>query len=114
MAIIFKIVQFCEWTLQRLQEHDTFVTKILFIDKAIFTNNGQVNLCNMHYWSVENPHWMREVDRQRPWSINIWAGILNNKIIGPHFIDGPLNSRKYAQILTEILPLLLKDLLLNV
>ena len=32
-----------------------FVTKILFINKATFTNNGQVNLRNMHYWSVENP-----------------------------------------------------------
>jgi len=45
---------------------------------------------------------------------NVWAGILNNKIICPHFIDGTLNSSKYAQILTEILPLLLKDLSLNV
>ena len=49
--------------------------------------------------------------RQR--SINIWARILNDKIIGPHFIDR-LNSRKYVQILTEILPLLLEDLPLNV
>ena len=59
---------------------------------------------------------MREVDRQRPWSINVWVGILNVKIIGPHFffIDGTLNSRKYAQILTEILLLLLEDLPLNV
>jgi len=57
---------------------------------------------------------MREVDRQRPWSINVWAGTLNDKIIGPHFIDGTLNSRKYAQILTEILLLLLEDLPLNV
>ena len=45
----------------RLQKDDIFVTKILFTDEATFTNNGQVNLCNMHYWSVENPHWMREV-----------------------------------------------------
>jgi len=56
---------------------------------------------------------MREVDRQRPWSINVWAGILNDKIIGLHFIDR-LNSRKYAQILTEVLPLLLENLPLNV
>ena len=58
-------VQFCEWALQKLQEDDMFVTKILFTDEATFTNNGQVNLRNMHYWSVENPHWMREVDWQR-------------------------------------------------
>jgi len=35
---------------------------------------------------------MREVDRQRPWFINAWAGILNDKIIDPHFIDRLLNS----------------------
>ncbi|XP_018396215.1 PREDICTED: uncharacterized protein LOC108774573 [Cyphomyrmex costatus] len=93
---------------------DMFAIKILFTDEATFTNNGQVNLRNMHYWSVENSHWMREVDKQRPWSINVWASILNDKIIDLHFIDGPLNSRKYAQILTEILPLLLEDLPLNV
>jgi len=65
-----------------------FVTKILLTDEATFTNNGQVNFRNIHYWSVENPHWMREVDKQRPWSIIVWAEILNDKIICPHFIDG--------------------------
>jgi len=50
-------VQFCEWTLQRLQEDDMSVTNILFTDEATFINNGQVNLRNMHYWSIENPHW---------------------------------------------------------
>ena len=59
-------VQFCEWTLQRLQEDDIFVTKILFTDEVTFTNNGQINLRNMHYWSVKNPHWMKEMNRQRP------------------------------------------------
>ena len=50
--------------------------KILLTDEATFTNNGQVNLRNMHYSSIENPHWMREVDRQRPWSINVWPKFL--------------------------------------
>ncbi|KYN38494.1 hypothetical protein ALC56_07140, partial [Trachymyrmex septentrionalis] len=41
-------VQFCEWALQRLQEDNMFVTKILFTDEATFTNNRQTNLRNMH------------------------------------------------------------------
>ena len=47
MAMIFKIVYNSEWALQRLQKDD--IIKILFIDKATFTNKGQVNLRNMHY-----------------------------------------------------------------
>ena len=57
---------------------------------------------------------MDERSGQAETSINVWTGILNDKIIGPYFIDKPLNSRKYAQILTEILPLLLEYLPLNV
>lgn len=87
-----------------------FMTKILFTDEATFTNHGQVNVHNMHYWSVENPRWLREVCRQSPWSLNVWCGLLNNKIIGPYFIDGTLNSRKYEQILTEVLPQFLEDI----
>jgi len=34
--------------------HDT----VLFIDEKIFTNHGNVNLHNMHFWTVENP-WLR-------------------------------------------------------
>jgi len=89
-----------------------FVTKILFTD-ATFINNGQVNLRNMHLVSRKLTQLDERIE-QRPWSINVWAGILNDKIISPHFIDGLLNNRKYAQILTEILPLLLEDLPLNV
>ncbi|KZC07790.1 hypothetical protein WN55_09816 [Dufourea novaeangliae] len=27
-----------------------------------------------------------------PWSVNVWCGLLNGKIIGPYFIDGTLNT----------------------
>ncbi|CAK9813757.1 hypothetical protein ANTPLA_LOCUS7964 [Anthophora plagiata] len=40
----------------------------------------------MHYWSVENPHWLRQVQNQRT-----------------------LNGRKYADILTNELSILLED-----
>ena len=42
---------------------EMFLTKILFIDEATFTNHGQVNRRNIHYWSSEYPHWLREVDK---------------------------------------------------
>lgn len=108
-----KRLQFCEWGLRKLQDDQMFLNKILFTDEATFTNHGQVNCHNMHYWSVDNPRWLREVDKQRPWSVNVWCGLLHNKIIGPYFIDGTLNSHKYERILKDVLPELLEDISLD-
>ncbi|KAK0169621.1 hypothetical protein PV328_011802 [Microctonus aethiopoides] len=55
-------------------------------------SDGQVNLHNMHYWSDSNPHWLREVQHQGRWSLNVWCGILGRNIIGPYFFDQPLND----------------------
>ncbi|RLU16752.1 hypothetical protein DMN91_010820 [Ooceraea biroi] len=68
----------------------------------------------MHYWAPENPHWMREIDHQRRWSINVWCGILGNQVIGPYFIEGQLTGQKYATFITEILPALLENVPLNI
>ncbi|KZC06752.1 hypothetical protein WN55_07975 [Dufourea novaeangliae] len=107
-------VNFCEWGLQKLQSDKLFLTKVLFTDEATFTNCGQVNRHNMHYWSIENPQWLREVGKQRPWSVNVWCGLLNGEIIGPYFIDGTLNTSRYKHILTEILPHLLENIPLRI
>ncbi|KZC06103.1 hypothetical protein WN55_07430, partial [Dufourea novaeangliae] len=100
-----KRLQFCEWGLRKLQDDKMFLIKILFTDEATFTNHGEVN---RHYWSVDNPRWLREVDKQRPWSVNFWCGF-HNKIIGPYFIDGTLNGRKCVKILKDVLPELLEN-----
>ncbi|EZA57628.1 hypothetical protein X777_02180 [Ooceraea biroi] len=63
------------------------------------TNHENVNLHNMHFWAVENPHWLRQIEHQRQWSLNVWCGIIDNKIIGPYFIDGHLNGNSYANFL---------------
>ena len=68
----------------------------------------------MHYWSVENPHWLHEVEHQRPWSVNVLCGIIGDQLIGPYFIDGNLNSEKYRNFLENQLPILLEDLSLEV
>ncbi|KZC07787.1 hypothetical protein WN55_09813 [Dufourea novaeangliae] len=103
-------VNFCERDLQKLQSDELFLTKVLFTDEATITNCGQVNRHNMHYWSIQYPRWLREVDKQRPWSVNVWCELLNGEIIGPYFIDGTLNTSRYKHILTEILPHLLENI----
>jgi len=58
-------VTFCQWVQHEMHINNEFLSLILFTDETSFTNYGLANLHNMHYWSVENPHWLREVDRQR-------------------------------------------------
>lgn len=105
---------FCRWSLQKIQEEPHFFARVLFSDESTFTNHGTINRHNMHYWSVENPHWLRQVEHQRPWNVNVWCGIIGDKLIGPHFIHGHLNGEKYQQLLEDVLPTLLEDVPLDV
>lgn len=100
---------FCRWAQDKLQHNNNFFLTVLFSDESSFSNYGEVNRHNMHYWAVENPHWLREVEHQRRWSVNVWCGILADRIIGPYFFDDHLTGRMYTQFLVEELPLLLED-----
>ncbi|KAJ8975086.1 hypothetical protein NQ317_011038 [Molorchus minor] len=60
---------------QELHGDETFTLEshfvnghVLFSDESSFTSYGEVNRHNMHYWSSENPRWLREVEMQRRWT----------------------------------------------
>lgn len=91
-----------------------FLQEVLFTDEATFINRSQINLKNMHYWAPKNPHWMREVDHQRQWSINVWCGMLGNQLIRPYFINDQLTGQKYVNFLNDTLPSLLENVPLNI
>lgn len=80
---------------------DGILNNIMWSDESRFHNNGTVNRHNCHYWSQENPHWIRETNFQYIWGINVWCGILNGQIIGPKFYEGTLNSQRYLQFIRE-------------
>lgn len=86
----------------------------MFTDEATFKSNGTVNRHNMHYYSTTNPHWMRPVDNQRGWSLNVWGGILGTRKIGPYFFEGTLTGMSYLQFLSNEIPELLENVPLNV
>lgn len=86
-----------------------FLFKILWSDESTFRSDGHVNRHNMHYWSETNPRWMREVQLQGRWSINVWCGVLGGMIIGPYIFNEPVNGDNYLNFLTNILPTLLED-----
>ncbi|XP_049949446.1 uncharacterized protein LOC126457306 [Schistocerca serialis cubense] len=86
---------------------------VLFTDKASFSNKGILNMRNMHYWSADNPKWLRQVEHQRPWKVNVWCGIIGATIIGPFFINGIQNGRQYSRFIRHNLPVLLDAVPLN-
>lgn len=101
---------FCNWAQAMLRQDPEFFRYVMFSDEATFHNTGQLNRHNCHYWSVENPHWFREVDHQQRWSLIVWCGIVNGYLIGPYFFEGNVNSARYLHFLRHELP----DLLANV
>ena len=53
-----KRVNFCNWIRRKMRTNVSFLTHVLFSDKANFANRGNVNRHNVHYWANENPRWM--------------------------------------------------------
>lgn len=102
--------EFCEWSINKVQEQRDFFEYVLFSDEATFHRNGNVNKHNLHYYATENPHFTRSVDNQHRWSLNVWGGIVGSYVIGPHFFEGRVNGDIYLDFLRNGL----SDLLENV
>lgn len=107
-------LDFCMWVMEKSGQNENFFNFVMFSDECTFHNNGLVNRHNFHYYSDENPHLLRQIDHQHRWSINVWAGILDNKIIGPHFFQGALNGEMFERFLRDNLPMLLDDIPLEI
>ncbi|KAJ8951686.1 hypothetical protein NQ318_012228, partial [Aromia moschata] len=76
-------MQFANWLLDQQRNNVKFISNILFTDEASFTKNDITNLHNAHVWADENPHAIVvSVYQHQFQSINIWAGIIGNLLIG--------------------------------
>ncbi|XP_008181048.1 uncharacterized protein LOC100570008, partial [Acyrthosiphon pisum] len=96
---------------RRKPSHMTFKS-ILWTDESKFMTNGILNRHNAHYWTDENPHWMRESKFQTFHGVNVWCGIIGDQLIGPYFYSGTLTAQKYLEFLQNTLPILLENVLL--
>ena len=65
---------FAAWMMEMITADEGFLSKILFVDEANFNRNGSVNTRNSHVWAEENQHALLEINTQRQFSTNIWAG----------------------------------------
>jgi hypothetical protein len=94
-------LQFCEWAIAQTDRNPDFGHHIIWSDEATFFLNGHVNRQGYRYWSKENPYWYEESHTQRPQKLNVWAGIWDDMIIGPYFINATLTSEKYHELLRD-------------
>jgi hypothetical protein len=98
-------LEFCRW----INNNRPTLYRTLFTDEAQFTRDGINNSRNSHVWAEENPHAIRERRSQLRFSVNVWIGVINNQLVGPHFFDGPLTGQVYLNFLQNILPNLLAN-----
>lgn len=104
---------FCRFMLRKVAENVNFAANILFTDEAIFTNNGVINFHNNHVWADENPHAVVQSRHQHRFSLNVWLGVLGDRLIGPAFLPNRLNGELYLGFLNDTLPPLLENVPLN-
>lgn len=90
---------FCEKIMEMSNTDNHFLETICFSDETTFTINGEPNVQNYRYWDTDNPRLAIDNHSQYPQKLNVWAGILGSRIIGPFFIEGSLDSNKYLELL---------------
>ena len=82
-------MDFCQW----IQAHPELLGVILFTDEASFTRDGVNNSRNVHTWSHDNPHETRVTNFQRRFSVNVWCGVIGNRLIRPFVFENCLATR---------------------
>lgn len=60
--------------------------------------SGTVNRENCRYWAPENLHLAMEGHKRYPQTVNVWAKIVRNTIVGTSVTDGSLNGDKYLNL----------------
>lgn len=98
-------LEFCETIMNICNNDRIFSSRIIFSDESTFCMNGVINRQNYRYWSSTNPGWTTTAHTQYPASVNCWAGIKGDRIIGPYFFEGTLTGQRYLEFLrNELIP----------
>lgn len=103
-------LMYCQWFLQQCGVNPNFGAVVLFTDEATFTRDGIQNFHNQHVWADTNPNATVETHHQQRFSINIWAGIVGDSLLGPYVLPNRLNGRDYTRFLRNQLPCYLEDM----
>ena len=105
---------FSEWYREQVVANPDFSSLVMFTDESKFNQDGIFNSKNNICWTNGNTHEVYEQGREDKFSVNVWAGILGDQLIGPYILPDNLNGRSYQFFLTEVLPELLENVPLDV
>lgn len=103
-------VTFCQWFLEQCVGNPDFSGCIFFTDEAQFTRDGIINFHNQHVWADDNPHAVVPSRSQQRFSLNIWAGILGDTLVGPHVLPNRLTGEAYHRFLETMMPDVMDDI----
>lgn len=94
-----KRLAFCQTILRKHDEDPNFINSIIFTDESPFSTAGKHNRRNTHVWATENPHEVAAIENQGYRILNVWCGMLENRILGPIFLEGILTGERYLRYL---------------
>ena len=93
--------EFAVTMLDRLDSDPGFLKRVCFSDESTFHVFGLPNRHNLRIWDLENPHDTCELEWDSP-KLNMWCGIMHNKIIGPlFFAEKSMTTQIYLDVLTQ-------------
>lgn len=93
-------------------EEEHFLRNILWTDESKFDRDGITNYHNLHFWAPKeggNPKKLKETVSQIRFSLNVWMGVIDNCLLGPHFLPQNLTGENYEEFLRNNLDNLLVE-----
>ncbi|KAJ4439751.1 hypothetical protein ANN_07879 [Periplaneta americana] len=97
-------VRFCQWFLPQCGVNPNFPALVLFTDEAQFTRDGITNFHNQHVWAYENPRATVPSHHQVRFFLNMWAGIIGDRLVGPHVLVNRFTGQAYTNFLENTIP----------
>ncbi|GLV37259.1 hypothetical protein CBL_01912 [Carabus blaptoides fortunei] len=90
-----------QWMQDKIAQNPQFLAQVVYIDEITFTRNAIINFHISHIWAEENPHEIMDGRHQHQFSVNVWAEIVEDHLVGPHFLPMRLNGDVYRHFLEE-------------
>ncbi|EZA52960.1 hypothetical protein X777_07637, partial [Ooceraea biroi] len=82
--------------------------------RSVFTErDGSIHYHNSHYWCEMNPHLPRILSFQHEFQVNVWAGMIDEYLIGSHILPHRITAHHFLQFLNNDLFDLLQNVPLN-
>jgi hypothetical protein len=69
------------------------------MDEWCFTRTGIANIRYEHVWQGENRRTIRSQHKQRQFSTELWIGILDDCLIGPHILPARVGVHDHHDFL---------------